>query len=52
MNFLLSLYVLVLYSCKQKHVLLFRKSEFLLYKALINNMPQFFLGTKLLKIES
>jgi hypothetical protein len=38
----------ILYSRKQKHVLLFRKSDFLFFKVSnTNNMPIFYLGKKL-----
>ena len=35
------------YSREQKHVLLSRKSDFLIFKVSNSNMPQIFLGTKL-----
>ena len=42
------------YICKQKHVLLFRKSEFLFFKVFNTNMPLFFRNNTFLflKIES
>jgi hypothetical protein len=45
----------LLYSHKQKHVLLFRKSEILLFIVSITNMPEYFFRNKtflVLKIES